>query len=351
MTPRQHGAGLGAVTHRERAQLPVIFFMASQVLSPLIRKLRQEGMSPSTPVALVFNTGDENEEIIRGRLGSIEKKLPPPHPPSPGLFLVGEISRYSYARTHGALQGKRVLLTCSEALQGKASDQVWDLGGMPIQRPLVRLTPCDEAAEKLRQAGRYEWLILTSPSAVQCLVKVMSQAGLGWRNLPKLMVCGGGTAAELRANHVLPDAEPAAGGGNDTILELAKHALRCGSRVLRLRSDKADNRLLYALRRWGIRTDDCVLYRNEAIDYTAAPQFDVAFFASHSAVESFLIQWGARALKGKTVVAIGLPTAQALRTHRLHVDLVSPETSMEIALLTLGGWLVGKANTKNEKGR
>ena len=68
-------------------------------------------------------------------------------------------------REWGALQGWRILLTCSEAIQEAAAGMVHDLGGIPLCRPLIRLTPTPEAREHVRRIADYEWAVLTSPSA------------------------------------------------------------------------------------------------------------------------------------------------------------------------------------------
>ena len=56
-----------------------------------------------------------------------------------------------------------------------------------------------------------------------------------------------------------------------------------------------------------------VLYANEACAPEGAlPPFDDVFFASASAVESFVARYGAGALRGKGVLVMGEPTRAAL---------------------------------------
>ena len=99
---------------------------------------------------------------------------------------------------------------------------------------------------------------------------------------------------------------------NGLIAEIRKMDLR-GKRVLRLRSAKAGPAVAQALRKVGAKVDDVVLYDNEFCSPADhLPPFDDVFFASASAVESFLSQYGAAKLRGKGILVMGQPTRAAL---------------------------------------
>ena len=90
-----------------------------------------------------------------------------------------------------------------------------------------------------------------------------------------------------------------------------------GRRMLRLRSAKAGPAVARALKRAGARVDDVVLYDNESCAPDGAlPPFDDVFFASASAVESFIAQYGAAKLRGKGIYVMGGPTRAALPSAR-----------------------------------
>ncbi len=68
-----------------------------------------------------------------------------------------------------------------------------------------------------------------------------------------------------------------------------------------------------ALKHAGAKVDDMVLYDNEfCAPADKLPPFDDVFFASASAVESFLAQYGASKLRGKGLYVMGAPTRAAL---------------------------------------
>jgi uroporphyrinogen III methyltransferase/synthase len=181
LSARAKGGKIADVSAPARAALPCVFFMGTGVVDDLRAQLLADGIPADTPAAIVYNAGADNETILRAPLAEIPTQarqaadyLPPitchltpstTTSPPPGLLIVGEIARYAFNRDHGALQGKRVLLTCSDALLDRAVEAVHDLGGRPICFPLVRIRPARDAGKAMVNLARYDWLVLTSPSA------------------------------------------------------------------------------------------------------------------------------------------------------------------------------------------
>lgn len=342
MTPRRQGGGSGPIGAAERGRLPVVFFMAVTLVRDVTRQLLADGTPADCPAAAVFNAGRDDEAIVRAEVGTlaetVEAAMRRPggerawSEETPGLLIVGEVARHTYNRGWGVLMGRRILLTCSSDLLDKAVRAVHDLGGRPVCRPLIRLVPDEQAVDRIRRLGDYDWVVITSPAAVRCFVEVLDRCGADLRSVPSLMACGPGTSRELRKYRLLPKAEPAAEFGAKGLERIARHIVKPGVRVLRLRSDRAGGDLAAALSGMGAAVDDCVLYRNERLSHDACPAFDAAFFASASAVEAFGALWGMEALKGKTLAAIGKPTAEALRAGGLSADVVGPEATVDDCL-------------------
>jgi uroporphyrinogen III methyltransferase / synthase len=340
MTPRGEGGTLAPIDAQARASLPIALFMATQVLDTVVKSLIQDGLAAETPAAVVFDAGSDQERIIRAPLAQLCDAVGELTGTAAGLVIIGEVCRYGGERRSGALRGRRVLLTCSEALQEKASLFVIDFGGVAVQRPLIRLNPSSKGREYVRAVSKYDWLVITSPSAVRCMMELFAAEGLDLRDVPRLMISGTGTAAELRRFGLHANAAPQDDFGAESIVEMARASIRPGSRVLRLRSDKAGPNLAAALKKPDVEVDDCVLYENAPIDYNQRPIFDVVFFASASAVEVFMNLWSRESLKGKTVLAIGKPTALALERMGRPADLISDEATVSGAVKFLARWSV-----------
>lgn len=347
MTPRKEGGGVGSVAADERMNLPIVFFMATAVAGEVARQLMAEGKSPQTPAAVVYGAGSDQSRVIRGTLATIEEGIKQAGCGMAGLIVVGEAANYRY-RHSGALEGRRILLTASDALQDKAAALVSDFGGIPVCRPLIRLEPTAEALECIRRINTYDWVVLTSPSAVRCFGELLKTAWTDLRKVPRIVTCGGGTSRELWKLGLQADIAPGSEFSADSLLKAVEPLMKDKPRILRLRSDKAGPELAHSLRAMGGSVDDCLLYRNLPIQQGAKPAFDVACFASASAVEVFDQQWGVASLKGVFVAAIGKPTLAVLTQRGVKVDLVPPEATVESSMEALAARYVRQFF--NEKG-
>ena len=323
MTPSLQGGGLGSVSGGARAELPVVFFMSVGVAEQIARELMDDGMSADTPCAFVFEAGSDREMVLRGALRAIPE-VPEAMRGLAGLFVVGDIARYGFKQTFGALGGKRILLTCSDALMPQAVQAVRDFGGKPVVRPLIKLVLTESAREKM-DLGTSEWIALTSPSAVRCFYELLLKRKLDLRSLPKIMAVGSGTARALEKIGLGCDLMPESDFSGKGLLEVAAPMV-AGQKVLRLRSQKAGAALADGLRAAGAEVNDVVLYDNCVVTYDRCPEFDCVFFASASAVESFVEQWGADALRDKTILTMGQPTARALRGCSVEPQVVGTQS-------------------------
>ena len=308
LTRRGESRGFTAYTPRSTGtETPQVAFMATRMASEEAWRLVREGWPKTTPCAFVFDAAGPREEVRTATLGTMRKILPAKEEDRPGLFIVGHVAAHGGWPRLGVLAGRRVLVTCSDAVQERAATAVEDIGGRPIRWPLIEL--CATRAFG-KEVADYDAIVLTSPSAVRIF---FANCTCDLRRLGAFYTCGAGTDAELRRHGILSDVVPAKDfSATGLVAEIKKLDLH-GKRVLRLRSAKADADVARALRRAGAEVDDVVLYANRACAPEGAlPPFDDVFFASASAVESFVARYGARALRGKGVFVMGGPTRAAL---------------------------------------
>ena len=308
LTRRGESRGFTAYTPRSTGtETPQVAFMATRMASEEARRLVREGWPRTTPCAFVFDAAGPREEVRTATLGTVRKILPAKEEDRPGLFIVGRVAAHGGWPRLGPLAGRRVLVTCSDAVQERAATVVEDLGGRPIRWPLIELRATRAFGEEVAD---YDAIVLTSPSAVRIF---FANCTCDVRRLGAFYTCGAGTDAELRRHGISSDVVPAKDfSAAGLVAEIKKLDLR-GKRVLRLRSAKAGADVARALRRAGAKVDDVVLYANEACAPEGAlPPFDDVFFASASAVESFVARYGAGALRGKGVLVMGGPTRAAL---------------------------------------
>lgn len=333
---RGEGGTTSSVRMADRQRLPLVLFMSLSVLPDLLAQLREDGVADDVPAAVVLSAGSPSEDVLRGTVATIAdvlKEATAGADPMPaGLVIVGEVARFGFNNAWAALQGQRVLLTCSEALQPEARRRVGDAGGRPVSLPLIRLVPVANASELMAGCADFDWLVVTSPSAVRCLLGALRDGRTDIRTLPRVLACGPGTLRELRSVGIESHAVPDSGFGADGLRAVAARCIQAGDRVLRVRSDVAGPDLAESLRARGAIVDDICIYRNEPIHCERLPRFDIALFASSSAVSAFVVAWGSDALADRTVLAIGKPTANALHEVGVRDVHVSPEATVEAAI-------------------
>ena len=336
LTPRAEGGAVAGVALDVRKRLPLVLFMSIKVARDMARQLLAEGWDEATPAAIVFNAGADDEASFRTRVGALrDGSADAFETDAPGLLVIGSAAAGAFRRDTGALRGCRVLVTCSEALLEKAATRIIDFGGVPLLRPLIRLSPCAAAEEAVARLASYDWAVLTSPSAVHFFMWVVRSAGLDLRRLPRLMACGPGSVAAFESYGLLPELSPPMDYSAEGLAALLREHDFTGRRVLRLRSEKAGPLLADVLRQKGAAVDDVQLYVNQAVSYPALPEFDAVFFASASAVDAFMAQAPQGALEGKTVVTIGKPTSAALAAFGRAPDVIASEATVEGAVAAL----------------
>ncbi|MHA1575508.1 MAG: uroporphyrinogen-III C-methyltransferase, partial [Alphaproteobacteria bacterium] len=344
MTPRKAGGGIASINSKARLKVPLVFFMAINIIREVVDELIKEGLSKTTPAAIVFGAYSDDEIILRGNLENICEKVEAIEKPNnPGLIIVGTPATFSFDKTAGAFAGRKILLTCSEALQSRASEIVRNFGGIPVQKPLIKLTLNEEFVELVKKIKNYDWIVITSPSAVRCFLELLKKTKVDLRNLPKIMVCGNGTKKELEKISIIADAAPAFDFGTEGILKIAKKTFVPGQKILRLRSEKSGTKLADEFRKLDVTVDEKILYRNEKISYETCPDFDAVFFASASAVESFDKLWGISNLKNKPVLAIGKPTKKLLGKKGVTKIVEGKKATVKSSLFALATYFIKQA--------
>ncbi len=344
LTPRLADGREESIDFEVRKSLPLAVFMAVGKVGDMVTQLRAEGRSDEEPITMVFAAGMPEQRIISGTLVSIVEKLAA-HPTClPGILLVGATAdqRYLYPDDRGALSGNRILITGSEEIQERCARLIIDLGGIPIHFPLIKLLPAPNARSAITNLHEFDWVILTSPSAVHCLITLMNEMKVDLRHLPRILASGPGVSRMLAATGIFPAAEATDLPGSESLIAIAAQHLSSGDKVLRLRSELADDKVTTALSAMGVMVTDSILYRNQPVDYPHLPEFDVVYYASGSAFKVFIERWGAPALSGKITLAIGQPTAKVMDAQGITPTIISRDPTLAGSIASLAAGLVGE---------
>ena len=220
-----------------------------------------------------------------------------------------------------SLSGLRVLLTRPE---GESSD-AWaaaltEAGAVPLSYPTVTIVAPESWQDLDRVLARlddYDWLILTSQTAVAMVLGRLPGRRFPAGMRPKIAAIGPKTAQAI--TQAGGDVALVPVDSRQEGLVQALPTLPMGTRVLLPLAADGRTLLSETLRARGCIVDQVPVYRTTSrAEWLPLPDFDVATFASPSALRAFLASPGREALLGKTVVVIGSTTAKEASDHGLH---------------------------------
>lgn len=217
------------------------------------------------------------------------------------------------------LDGLRVLVTrpgCHPT--DKWGQAIAKAGASVLAYPTIQVAPppsWQPLDQALRELARYDWIVFTSASAVRFTLSRLPGGQLAPEKL-RVAAVGSETARFLRENGIRVDLLPAH--QNQQGLAKAFGFLGPGTQVLLPRALDGQDVLVESLRRQGCCVDVVTAYQTVPVDpLPAFPAFDLAIFASPSALRSFVRQNGTEALARRTVAVIGPTTADEAMRHGL----------------------------------
>jgi uroporphyrinogen-III synthase len=208
--------------------------------------------------------------------------------------------------------GRTVVLTRARDGADELAGRLRAEGIEVVECPLIRIEPLD--GPPIEPSG-YDWVVLTSPRAVQCLEARLPS----WEGLPSVAVIGPGTAEALRSRGV----EPALVAGRST-----QEGLMAELRPL-LAAHGRPSRILFAgaagardLLARELAADFIPLYRTVEERPAVFPEADLVVLASASAARAF-----AALELDQACVSIGPVTSAEAR--RLGLQVVAEAASQD----------------------
>jgi len=215
--------------------------------------------------------------------------------------------------SRASLAGLRVLLTRPEGEGAEEWAAAFALAGaIPLAFPTVESLPpgswqpVDEAIAKLEG---YDWIVFTSQTAVGFFVGRLPDGRLSSSMHAKVAAVGDTTARAIERKGGQVALVPADNRQEGLVEALG--ALVTGTRVLLPLAAGGRTLLARSLRDGGCVVDVVTVYRTvPKADLPVPPQFDVAVFASPSALRAFVNRNGTSLLAGRITAVIGPTTAK-----------------------------------------
>jgi uroporphyrinogen III methyltransferase/synthase len=320
----------------------LVFLMAMGNLAGIVEKLRTNGLSGDTPVAIVREGTKPEQETLVATLDTVVAEVERTRFAAPAVVVVGDVvrerERIRWFDTT-PLFGKRVLITRPAADADGFAAKLWEIGAEPLIAPTIAIGPPDDgaAAERaVHEVRVYRWVVFTSQNGVAAFFDRLSAGGRDARALcdVKVAAIGPRTAGRLVAHGIRPDFVPAAFISEEVARGLLAQS-DAGDRILLFRAQEARDVLPASLRAAGRNVDVVAAYkttplRDEAIAH-AAERADIWTFTSASTVRAFAdnVPCAAQLAANKTVACIGPITADAARALGVSVDVVADEFTVD----------------------
>jgi len=254
-----------------------------------------------------------------------------------------------------ALSGRRIVVTRRQSQAASLVDRLVELGASVVEVPAIEITPPPDPGPldaALSELDRYDWVVLTSPNAVTAVLSRLTVLGLYPRltdRRRRLASIGPATTVALRAS--FPEdrvaLEPKTDFGAAGLVAAFADERLAGLRVLVPASTEAREELAAGLRGLGAMLEVVAAYSTveppgleAAVARCLDQGFDLALFASPSAVEGFAQRAGERA-RGLPVAVIGPTTEAAARVAGFDVRGVAAPSTLEALVAAAARVLTG----------
>jgi uroporphyrinogen-III synthase len=230
------------------------------------------------------------------------------------------------------LSGLRVLVTRpARSTADKWAEALSAAGATVVPYPTIDVLappswePLDQA---LRQVERYDWIVFTSQAAVAFTASRMDGGRFpSGRDRPRVAAVGAETARAIERAGARVDLVPS-DQRQEGLIESFRD-LEAGTRLLFPHAFAGRDTLIEALRGRGCQVDAVAAYQTAPRSpLPPPPAFDVATFASPSALRAFVERHGTRALARKTIAVVG-PTTAAEAVHHGLSPVLAAEPSID----------------------
>lgn len=369
VTHRDHASSLSIITGHEKPEKleksinwkkltqatgTLLFLMGVAKIGFIAEQLIKYGRDQHTPVALVrWGTTPEQQTLI-GELHNIAEKVAYHKFESPAIIIVGDVVKQRetllwYEKL--PLFGLRILLTRAMEQNQSLSTKIDDLGGEPVEFPVIALEKVNEAGkiEKIKQAcaeiSRYDWIVLTSTNGVQHFFDWLMSCNIDIRQLnrAKFVAVGPKTADEIKKRGIFVDlvAERFDAEG---VIEVMQHLDLADKQILIPHSSIAREVLTEQLTSLGAHVTDLPIYENSIvteqepfiIDWLLEQHIHLLTFTSSSTVTNFIevlkhhgIEDPIKLMSTYPIASIGPITSNTIRSYGLNVTIEADEATVD----------------------
>ena len=192
----------------------LVILMGTRNLETIVNKLISHERSPDEPIAIIQNSGSEQEKVYIGTLKTIIEQVSGLSL-SPAIIVIGNVVnlRYMSSSSPLPLAQKTILITRAKEQSSQFSLLLQQQGAKTIEMPALEILPpssWDQLDLAIETLSSFDWLILTSANGVNFFFQRLKELGKDIRLLGniKIAVVGKKTASCLQQYHLTPDFIP-----------------------------------------------------------------------------------------------------------------------------------------------
>lgn len=321
----------------------LVFYMSVKNLSSICRTLRQHGMSPDTPAALISHGTTPRQQTLTATVATLSDMAAEHNISPPAVIVIGKVVTLRESLNwfeSRPLFRRCIVVTRSRRQVGELFDSLTMLGADVLECPTIKIEPPADIQplhNAIRELHNYDWIIFTSVNGVDAFFHALGTLGLDTRCLTGVRVCaiGPATARRLKSNGLIADLIPPRFRAESIVETLEQNEKLEGTNILLPRADIAPPDLLLSLRNSGANVHEIAAYRTvideepldgAVINALEQDAIDWITFTSSSTVRNFIERIDQKLLSGKSfrIASIGPVTSDTIREAGFEVH-VQPE--------------------------
>lgn len=325
-----------------------VVLMGVERIGAIMRSLREEGLDPETPVAMVRWGTTGRQRTITGTVATIADVVTETGFKAPAVTVIGDVvdlrPRLNWFEAR-PLFGQRIVVTRTRTQASQLSKQLVRLGAEALEIPTIRIedpTEKSQVVHAMEEINSYEWIVFTSPNGVERFFEFFFRAFEDIRAIggARIAAVGPATAAKLREFGLAVDLTPKKYVASEISTAFREFQNMENVTVLLPRAEVANEELPRALEGMGAIVDDIPVYRTvpETEDVNgAAARFEAdgaewVTFTSSSTVENFNARFPLSSVRERwpdaRFASIGPETTKAIQSLGLEPDLEATESNI-----------------------
>ncbi len=312
----------------------VCFYMGVGRLGAIAASLNENGLSDTTPCAVVQWGTTPRQRSVRSTLAHAVADITQAGISSPAIIVVGPVAAINEPGLDFFLRrpllGQRILITRTRQQASDLRMQLAELGALVLEAPTIELgepsswDEIDAALTEIRT--RFDWLVLTSANGVTALAARLAELELDARHLQgvKIAAIGSATAEALhRQLAIRADLVPTRYVAESLAGELIAKQQVQGQRFLLLRADIARPALPRLLQEAGAQVTELVAYQTlpaaalpeDVLEALTQGEVDWITFTSSSTAQNLVALLGEQRhlLEKPKLASIGPITTTTMR--------------------------------------